>query len=199
MSTSDRPARVSALAWKRVQTLADASRLSRLKKLAGLRFLAGMPPDEAVVVAIDDLNGDIWTQSPRRDVLDLISDCFEGGDLRRENGEPPKHVKEAVEAILSAVSRYRASPADDEKARLKQAWSCRPTGYWTACSACGESLFSPGTEISPQRWPALHGGVSQGGLDRQDCGTKIAALAKCFSRATVELANAGPLGVGESE
>jgi hypothetical protein len=198
MSTSDRPARVSALAWKRAQNIADVSRLPRLKKLAGLRFLAGMSPDEAVIVAIDDLDGDIWTQSPRRDVLDLISDCFQGGDLRRTNGEPPKHVKEAVEAILSAVSHYRASPADDEKVRLKQAWSCRPNGYWTACAACGEALWSPGTEIPALRWPALHDGESQGAQDGQDCGKKLSTLAKCFSRAIVELSNAGPLGAGHS-
>jgi hypothetical protein len=198
MSTSDRPARVSALAWKRAQNISDASRRSRLKKLAGLRFLAGMSPDEAVIVAIDDLDGDIWTQSPRRDVLDLISDFFEGGDLRRTNGEPPKHVKEAAEAILSAVSHYRPSPADDDKARLKQAWGCRPIGYWTACSACGGALFPPGTEITAQRWPAMHDGLSQGDLDGRDCGKKIAVLAKCFSRAIVELANAGTLGVCEN-
>ena len=184
------PGRVNPRVWDAAVGQAGPDRIDRLRRRAGLRFLAGMVADEAVGLGLKDLEGDLWHQEPWQRLADGMGAALTMGDLRQPNGTPPLHVREAAEAVIATVRAINSLPPVGQKDA--QGRDTADVAAWTnrvwrtrgvVCSACGGEM-----EDSGQRGPVLH----------KECMPMLPDMARAFVRLVVPMVRANPSTEGPS-
>jgi len=160
-----RPAKVSGETWARVFP-AD---YARVRRLAGRYFVEGRKPDEAVDMALGDIERESWAREPLAGFLAVLRPLFpDGWDDERDL--PAPELAAAARAVWpTAEAHWRTILSDRDPGR---AWF--PVRRWLAPPGC--CLVCGGPLGEADAWSGRGDGLHRG------CKPVMAAIGPAYGR-----------------